>query len=367
MLTNATQQQLASLIHHAPPHSDIVLTDVTIESMIENGVALLISNSEEHHTYKSGSDNNYLTSRLETFSKQLKIIHTLQKNAFSLVFEALKANDIDFIVLKGWALSYTVYQEAHHRPKTDIDILIDAEHKSQVKQLLTQLGYTNPRGWEPSEIIDQFSMRKKIVEGVYANIDVHLKLTNDKVLQPLFPWSELKKTAEFEPVLQAKVLNKPFALIHSVIHMLHHACHGDFIKLIWFYDIKLLIEQLLPEEIIDLQNKVDEMKLGKAIHFTLIETYRLFPAETTHHLIEILSKSKNNNDFDYLTQPPSRLNVMIRNFKKTKGFERKLKIIKETFFPQKEEIYLKYGANSKWPLSILYIRRIITGLYKLLK
>ena len=365
MLFDATQQYIATQIAHSSSVSDNFLVNVEIEQLVENGVAQLVL--EKVSQQQSKPFITPIIARLKQFSTQLEVIHALQTKAFTDVFHALKKHDIDFVVLKGWALSYTIYSSPHHRPKTDIDILIADDNKQKAKHLLTQLGYTNPRGWEPEAIIDQFSMRKMLVKGVYANIDVHLRLTNDKTLQPLFPWSKILATSNHQKNLDCKVIDKPYALIHAVVHLLHHACNGDFIKLIWFYDIYQLTETLTPGEEAELFDILSTTGLSTVFTFCLNEQFKLFPSKKTKEVISKLSKIQDVQKYDYLTRKPSRFKVMMRNFLQTKGLIAKLKVIKETFFPPSAEIYLKYGEYSKWQLPFLYLKRIFLGIVRLFK
>lgn len=359
MLFNATQQNIATQLAHNRSVAEDFLITVEIETLIENGIAQLVI--EKVRQQPGTSYKTQQLSRLKQFSKQLEIIHTLQHKEFTEVFHILKKHDIDFIVLKGWALSYTVYPSPHHRPKTDIDILIADNHKQKIKHLLTQVGYANPRGWEPEAIIDQFSMRKMLVKGIYANIDIHLRLTNDKTLQPLFPWSKLLASSCYQEDLDSRVVSKPYALVHAVVHLLHHACNDDFIKLIWIYDIYQLVETLSPVEEEELIAISSALGLSAVVSFCLKEQYQLFPSKKTEVIVSKLSKIQGNQKYNYLMRKPSRLKVMIRNFLQTRGLMAKLKVLKETLFPPREEIYLKYGHDSKWPLLLLYLRRILTG------
>ena len=362
MLFEASQQSIAKQIAHNQSVSEDFLIKVEIEKLIENGIAQLVL---ERLSQQPGTTlKPPLLARLKQFSNQLKIIHTLQYQAFSEVFLILRKHDIDFIVLKGWALSYTIYPSPHHRPKTDIDILIEDNEKHKVKHLLSQLGYTNPRGWEPEAIIDQYSMRKMIVKGVYANIDVHLRLTSDKTLQTLFPWSELLGSSSYHQELGSRIISKPYALLHAVVHLLHHACNGDFIKLIWFYDIYQLIEILSPNEVEEFIDMSSATGLSTVITVCLKEQCMLFPSSKSDVLINKICKIKGESKYNYLIKKPSRLKVIMRIFLHSKGFIAKLKVVRETVFPPSEEIYIKYGRDSKWPLPLLYLRRFISGIIR---
>jgi len=363
VLFDTTQQYIATQIASNTISRDTI-ANLDIELLIQNGITQQILekiNQHEPLNFKSP-----LTTRIQQFSRQLEVIHQLQEKEFLEVFQTLKENKIEFLVLKGWALSYTIYKRPHHRPKTDIDILISENNKHKVKLLLKELGYTNPRGWEPEAIIDQYSMRKTIIKNVYANIDVHLRLTNDKILQSLFPWPKLLASSCFQQNLGCRIISKPYALTHAVIHLLHHACNDDFIKLIWFYDIYQLLETLTPVEEEELIEITSISGLSGVITFCLKEKNKLFPSEKTNSIISTLTTIQANPKYLYLMNKPSRLKVMIRNFLQTRGLIAKLKVAKETLFPHREEIYLKYGRNTKWPLVLLYFRRILSGFIRLL-
>ena len=333
--------------------------ELLINYAIENGVVSVILKN-----FAKKDDKRALAERLAKFEKQLKIIHILQKEEFDTVIHALKDYNIDFIVLKGWALSYSVYNEPFHRPKTDIDILISQSKKNDVKNVLSSLGFENPRGWEPESIIDQFSMRKTIANGVDANIDIHLELTNDKALQPLFLWTEIKGNSNLNNKLNCLTINKPYALLHAIIHLLHHNCNGDFLKLIWFYDIYLIVKSLTDSEKRIFLNKTEKSGLSQPIINVLTLQHRLFAIPNSLYLISELETMRSDSRYDYLNAPPSRTRVLLRNFKESKGFKEKLKIIKETCFPPQEEIFLKYGKKNRWPLPLLYLRRISAGISK---
>lgn len=364
MIIDAIQQQIADVINHDASKHIEDEGNISIESLVENGVALLFLEkmTKEQECTKYG----YLINRLKSFAKQLHIIHELQKQTFDLVFDTLTKHNITFIVLKGWALSYSVYEAPYLRPKTDIDILIDVADKDRTKQLLSELGYINPRGWEPEEIIDQYSMRKELVKNIYANIDVHLQLTNDKLIQPLLSWRELQLNSETQHSLSVQVLTKPYALLHALVHLLHHSCNGDDIKLVWFYDLYLLIKNLNSNEQIIFLKKIEASGLADSVRLALEVKQTLFPLNQTSNLLKALEKQPSDKKFLYLLHPPSRLNVLIRNFKQTKGLIKKIKVIREIFFPPKQEIYLKYGKDNSWPLPFLYCKRIVYGLLRLL-
>lgn len=360
MLVDHSQQKLANVITNSTALTNEEINNISIESIIENGMVSIFLE-------KIGPLKYSEIDKLHKVDNQLFLIHELQKKTFDKIFNKLNQNQVQYTVLKGWALSYGCYTNPHNRPKTDIDILIPEEEKNRVKKIFNELGYTNPRGWEPKAIIDQYSMRKVIIKGIYSNIDVHLKLTNDKALQPLFPFTEVMEGSSFNNRLGACTIQKPLALLHAIIHLLHHSCNADYLKLIWFYDIHLLVNDFSDADISKFLKKVDQAELAEPVTYALLKNQHLFPSIKTETLIRNLRELNNNEKFNYLMHPPSKLKLMLRNFRETKGLESKLLVIRETFLPPKEEIYLKYGRDSNWPLFLLYFRRIVTGIFRFFK
>jgi hypothetical protein len=361
MLLDDSQVKLAKLLTNDCDIEELIQQS-SLEVIIKNGLsALVITKARE---FNKNIENSLLLSRLSLFNKQLEAIHAFQKQVFDTVFEELDKQNIVFIILKGWSLAYSVYEMPFERPKTDIDILIKTSDREKAKLLFLELGFENPRGWEPQAIIDQFSMQKRLTQGVFVNVDIHLELVNDKLLQPIFNWQFVNNNKIKNNALGYWAVNKKLALLHAIVHMLGHANQGDFIKLIWFYDIILLIKHLNGAERTEFLDIVNSVGLAKVFRTTFIQLQSLFPYKEIDFYIAELQPLESDAKFIYLIGEPSKIKALIRRIKKTKGLRNKTKIVKEVVFPPKQEIFLKYGKNTKCPLWFLYIRRIIFGIKK---
>jgi hypothetical protein len=331
-----------------------------VEHAIKHGVAALIY----QHWLNSPHMPKVDLSVWANVDKQLNIIHRFLAPETNRVFSALKTNNIGFVVLKGYALSELIYDKPHTRPRTDIDIIIDPMSSSSLMEVFQHLGFSNPRGWQPKNIIDQFSFTKDIAKGIKLNFDVHLSITNDKALQHLISYVDLATIASLQESHCPQLIDKPHALIHAVIHLLHHRMCGDLVKLIWFYDIWLLCEKLSVGEHKDLISLITDKGLSALFVAVLANTNCYFPSLKIRQLVKLLSEVENNPTFDYLLEKPSLLFMMWHNFTMNKGAGAKLTYLRETVFPPKQELYIKYGTESRWPLAALYLRRITTGAFK---
>lgn len=359
MLLTIPQKRLATILTSPNQISD--LQEFPLESLVENGIAAILA---DHIVQPTHTEASYLLP-LRKALYDFKVIHSLEHKEFKQVFEALKKESIPFVVLKGWALSFGVYDSEYLRPKTDIDILIRPEDKENVKDIITQLSFFNPRGWEPRAIIDQFSMRKVLAKGVNADIDIHLKVTNDKKIQQHITWDLIYPGAEHVEQLGAKIPNKPCMFLHGAIHLLHHYSIGDMVKLIWLFDLHMLLSKMTQKEVQFLTHILDETGLAHPVKYVLITLNEVFPNEVGLELIQLLKGSK-DSDYNYLVIPPSSLKNYFRKIKHTPGIQAKILLILETFLPHKEEIFRKYGYVNQYALPFYYIRRIISGVFKVI-
>jgi hypothetical protein len=283
----------------------------------------------------------------------------------------LHAANIHVTVLKGFALANTLYNHPSLRPRTDIDILIHPRDKEAIKDIFQSLGYYNPRGWEPKAIINQFSMKKPLSKGLNVLFDIHLKISNSKGIENILNYDELLINADTSTLQNINLINQPYALIHAIFHLLNHRAAGDLVKLIWLYDIYLIVEQLDEKMRLDLLELIKVKGLVTLALFTLRLTNQYFPSQKLSDVIVVINSTEiqatANSSFDYLLRENEGFSGFLRTLKLTAGLGNKLNVIKETVLPPPAEIYAKYGEHSGWPLSLLYIRRLLFGLIKYAK
>ena len=336
----------------------------TYEAAIQHGVVGLI-----HENFK----NLAITPDFPGFIEQINNYHNSYKALNNFVdFEAisvlkiLEKEKIDVVVLKGFSLAQQVYNTPFLRPKTDIDILIRSEDKETIKNIFQKLGYINPRGWEPKAIINQFSYKKTLGKGVNVYFDIHLKISNSKKIENILNFDDLLKSANTATLNGINLINIPHALTHAAFHLLGHKASDDMVKLIWYYDIFLLIKAISGNEKQELLTLINKTGLANLMTHALQLTAQYFPSKELTILLKELEGIPFNSNFDYLLGNTSGVRGLWLTLQATKSLQEKISIVKETVFPPPEEIYVKYGKHTKWPLSVLYIRRIMSGTLKYL-
>tara|TARA_R110001583_G_scaffold1285_1_gene10541 strand:+ start:9307 stop:10434 length:1128 start_codon:yes stop_codon:yes gene_type:complete len=332
------------------------------QSAIKNGVVGLI-----HQNAHNLIEIPLLVEQINNYYKNYKVLNSFIDHEATNVLIELQKKHIDVVVLKGFSLAKQVYSEPAIRPKTDIDIIIKENDSEKVKEFFLSRGYINPRGWEPKAIINQFSYKKELGKGINVYFDIHLKISNSKPIENILNYNELLKTANTEAITGINLVNKPYALIHAAFHLLGHKSAGDMVKLIWYYDIHLLLKTLTENDKEALLTIIQKTGLANIISHTLNLTTQFFASTQATDLLHKVKGIPFDSNYDYLLGNSSGVKGLLLTLKATKGLREKVDVIKETVLPPAAEIYVKYGKNTKWPLSILYLRRLISGTVKHLK
>ncbi|MFC4700847.1 nucleotidyltransferase family protein [Glaciecola siphonariae] len=333
-----------------------------VQTAIENGVVeQVLANaaiSKSSDCYKSLS--KFATSN----TIKLALIDSAALNALN----ALKNASIPYVVLKGFALAHTAYNKPTDRQRADVDILIDQKDKEGAAKVLEHLGFVNPRGWSPTEIVQQYSMRKVLSHGIALDFDIHTQLSNDIAVAKQFTFEELYRNANAERLNGIPLNSKPFALIHALLHMLHHRQKGDLIKLIWFYDIHLLINNISDSE----RNLLLDLCANK--HFSKVAAFALglcgeyFNSNGLSDLQRDLNTHKQSTKYDYLMTINKPMGNVMQELSKRGLSFRSLKLLQEMLFPPVAELHVKYGSFNAVYAPYYYIKRIMGGLmYKLFK
>ena len=144
--------------------------------------------------------------------------------------------NVDVVLLKGAALSLTLYEVAAHRTMSDIDLLCRSKEDLQrVVQLLEGLGYRADTDDTPPDHHHQPPM---VHRGENICIELHLNLTLPRLPQPTM--DEL--WARRVPLAQASekgwlMLDAPSRLIHQCLHAiadpLDSAVLRDLLEIGW--------------------------------------------------------------------------------------------------------------------------------------
>ena len=157
------------------------------------------------------------------------------------------------------------------------------------------------------------------------------------------------------------------ALIHAVFHLMNHRSNGDLIKLIWYYDIHLLVNKLQKSEQQQLLEWVHASGLSKVLIKALALTAEYFDSTALQSINIKVDSKQSSTEFDLLLSINSKKVLFGEGLNSQKTLKDKWLFIQEMAFPPPAEIYAKYGKDNKQPLVWLYLRRLCGGVIKTLK
>ncbi len=216
-----------------------------------------------------------------------------------LVLEALQAEGIDVILLKGAALAQTVYPNPALRPMIDLDILVSSRDVFEVKPVLEKIGY----GLQPSPagyplIFDQrFGGELEFLknEAPFPTLlDVHWHMTiiewyrHSTGIDMDAIWAAARPLViEGVPALQ---LSPEDTLIHLCLHPAVQ--HGYTFPVIAYVDIDWVVDSYagdLDWEL--LVSRVSRFRVKTAVYFGLCFTRELLATPVPPAVLEALRPS----------------------------------------------------------------------------
>jgi hypothetical protein len=288
----------------------------------------------------------------------------LSERELPRVLEALASAGVQPLLLKGTPLSVTHYPEAGLRPRTDTDLLIDREQLPALEAALVPLGYA-----AANAVSGDLVSHQRMYEG-RLTLDVHWKLFNPALLAGLLPLQELRERAVAVPQLgpRARALCPAHALLHACIHRAgHHALQSD--RLIWLYDIHLLAQAMNAAEFEDFARIAADIGVRTLCLAGLEAARGCFHTnvfeDIARRLLHVPAAASEPSAL-FLRPGLSRLDLWKSDFRHLRGRDR-LRLVREHLLPPAGYMLRKYNTTSRLALPALYIRRALSGAWRLLR
>lgn len=185
------------------------------------------------------------------------------------VIKELKSQGLDFIMLKGWILSQTVYENIGLRPMDDIDILIKKSQRKAIANILSSLGYERCFCRKTNDTY----LKKEIM----LYIDIHYEIITLTQLSKVVKWEE---EDVWRNALQVEIDGEEVRTLgteENIIYLCYHLTfqHGC-LELLSLIDIYKVIEhyqdEINWEKVILLSQKINLSKCVGLV-FLIINDY----------------------------------------------------------------------------------------------
>jgi hypothetical protein len=178
----------------------------------------------------------------------------------------LAAEGFDVLLLKGTPMALRHYPASYLRPRCDTDIYIDAPQAEAIGALLKANGYhVQGLGSDaPSATVKQFHATRESFQGEQMWFDIHHRLSNRAVFAHCLPFEECLAFPQDVPNLgaTARALSDADLLLHACIHRIAHGRNSERNRLIWLYDIHLLVQAVTPRCLNNAMERAVKMQIG---------------------------------------------------------------------------------------------------------
>ncbi len=330
-----------------------------------DGIQLLIyekiANSSEWKNRPLG-----LIEALSAAAKNDAIIDGLRQQDFVQLAQTLSEKGIEPILLKGAALSLSHYPASYLRTRSDTDFFIPENSIENLRRIASDQGYRFEEFMGGKFTQYQQSFSGKDALGVNHIYDAHWRLCNPQLFAGVLSYEEVLEQAVSVEIfgLKIKIISPEHALLHACIHRIAH--HYDEQKLIWLYDIHLLLNRQ-NDEARDAFYKLAHHKEMRAVCYQgFIHAQNWFQTPIPEGWLALFKTGvTEEKSAKFITLKPRIWDVFFNNFSALGGWQKRLRFVWEQFFPSRGFMIQKYSIKNTVFLPWFYCYRLVAGFPKL--
>jgi len=304
----------------------------------------------------------------ETLAQDIKravALDAWQQHELTLVLEALAKEGIRPLLMKGAALAYSHYYEPHLRPRCDTDMLILQEQIDTARTVLSTMGYREPNAISGDLVTGQLMMTKAYDNAVLHCCDIHWKVSNALAFADLLSYQEAEQQEIAIPNLCAHAcgLGHIHALLLACVHRVAH--HDNNERLIWLYDIHLLVSTMSRKQLHQFVELALTKKVGAVCRQGLELARSYFATSVPAEAMSELSRQPFELTCGYLKKDRRRIDSLISDLRSLPGWRPRLRLLLEHTFPAPEYMLRRYQRRNSAYLPALYTHRLIHAFRKL--
>lgn len=280
------------------------------------------------------------------------------------VLGALAACGCAALVLKGAALGRWLYARPEWRPGSDVDLLVDPDHRFDAHAALVGAGLESDGYSQYDEASRQASYADPRSR---CQLDVHWALSVVPEFARHFCFDELRAASiPLRGPAGARGLGRVDALMHAVLHYRAHLPESDR-PAIWLHDIALLASGMDAADWERLDGRVRACGLAGLHAATLVEAASWFPLDLPIARIESWTRlGTREGTRHWLAPDPRPLARLLRSLRALPGLRPRLQFLRTRLFPGVRWMRGRYGARTRGQLLRAYLRRWFAGARQLL-
>ena len=347
---------------------DLAAADVEpwLELVERHGVTELVASSHARLEFPPETDHA-IRAELRKRSRNAAVREVLQQSELMELLGAIGEARIDVLLLKGAALAHTLYPSPHLRPRGDTDLLVDSGDLDALHDVLLAAGYEALRtDGVPAAQIRERPYLKKGPAGMRHTIDLHWALANRADLRDRFVFGGLWGRSIPVPRLgaSARALSRSDALIHAAIHRSAH--HDESDRLIWLYDIHLLMNAMTREERAECFARARAKEVSAAVRSGVTKGAKFFGTKVGEDELEMLEPVATDVTTHYVRVGRRGFADLVHELRTQPAADRGA-FLRGVAFPTPRYMMDKFGTKHAVLVPWLYVRRGIEGGVKMLR
>jgi hypothetical protein len=305
--------------------------EVILNAAITHGIIPLL-----HHQLHQGTLTGLseaVCAKLSQRSRSQAALDMLLNNSSRKTLDLLAEHQVPVLLLKGTPVAHLCYEESYQRPRCDTDLYISEEDTRKTAALLADLGYQVSGLGSRKHSSKQFGATAVALQKAHAQFDIHWKLSNRVMFRATLPFEDCYQNRQAVTALgtNAYALAPVDLLLHACIHRIAHGRNTERDRLIWLYDIHLLVEAMDEMELEGFKDKAVERLVGVLCADAIEVAQELFGTRLPEDYLMGLTENEKNEPTAKLIHS-SKLRWAWEDMWSLKGIKKKVSFAKELLF-----------------------------------
>ena len=343
-----------------PVDAEPALASAVVDAASSHDVAALVASAAAVNDWPQA-----VRSVLQDLRRLAAATEAVRRQDLIRLVEAFADAGVRCLLLKGAPLAYTHYSQPWLRPRFDTDLLIHPSDRARADAVLRELGYALTVQVSGTLVANQLQYQRRDRYQLTDTIDLHWKITNPHLFADALTVDELEAAAQPVPQLGpcARALSNVHALILACVHRVAHHQNSD--RLIWLYDIHLLVSAMTPAEHVAFTALARRKRLRAICAAGLDHARRQFNTRCSVEGLDagaIDSHDAPEPTAAFLQPNLRRVDILRSDLRNVGGWTQKLRLIREHVLPPPAYLRARYGRRT--PLVVAYVDRVVTGMAK---
>ncbi|HEY3265395.1 MAG TPA: nucleotidyltransferase family protein [Armatimonadota bacterium] len=296
--------------------------------------------------------------RLSAYYVQNKARAIVLLTEAARAMQALEAQGIPCIPLKGAALAEDLYGDPALRPMTDVDLLVPHAAVPAARKVMLSFGYDEEEGDLREGFEEEFRSELSFfrTKPIPARVEIHWGLLN-------FGGQERWTEAAIERSVmtpRGRRLTDEDTLLYLAAHAAYHHQND---RLLWEFDIALLIQAraaLLDPDVLAVLSQEHRLVMPFRWALETAEKLGVTPAPTLTASMENRSVGRVERWMLRFARDPQFAGAVrtVMTIRSTPGARRRMRLIGAKLFPDRKHLTMRHGAHGFWPW--VYAKRLLS-------